>query len=154
MNLDRLNDRIRRFSFFLLGACGLLALCLGFATFTDMLALPHTGQEIVNLGRTETAWRPAGRTDSRMVAETIRGKAVFRTLRLMTRPVVDDSGRYRLTGTSERDGVLRAYVKDTKLKKIVTLYEGDVLGGRYEIVAIHKDSVELKRGGEVTALRK
>lgn len=153
MNLNQLDDRITRLNFLMLGACVLLALGLALATFTNTLALPHAGQEAVERSRTEAVRHPAGRIDSRTVTDATRGKAVFRTLRLQARPAVDDSGRYRFRGSTERDGVRRAYVKDTKLKKNIILYVGDLLGGRYEVVAIHKDSVELKRGNEVTALR-
>lgn len=154
MDFRRARKKVQALNRLALISCVAFALWLALASFTDWLSLGHTEASHLGQNRAATEWSSNLGVDSQTVRETTRGKAVFRTLRALPAPVVDDRGRYRLTGTSERDGVRRAYIKDEKLKKTFTLYEGDILGGRYEILAIHKDSVELRRGNEVTALRK
>lgn len=94
--------------------------------------------------------------DEATVSRAILGKAVFRTYRKVEQRVVDELGRFELMGTSHDSEPERrsAFIKDTKRKRSLTLRVGDTLGGKFEVIAISRDGVSLRRGNEMLLLSK
>lgn len=154
MNFDVMSQRIHQINKGLVVVCTTLALTFGLVVFTPILSLPHDGVVVAELTADETSRLSSSSISKAAVTNATRGKAIFRTLREIRPPAADTSNRYILTGTSIRDGKIRAYVKDTKLKQTFRVYVGDTLGRRYRVMAIHKSSIELQRGSELISLRK
>lgn len=100
------------------------------------------------------AQRAALNTQSISTAEISKrtvGKAPFRSLRVVAPKVVDELAAFTLTGISERDGQKRAYIRDTKQKRLLTKRVGDLLGS-YEVTDIGRQGVSLTRGGQTVVL--
>jgi hypothetical protein len=87
------------------------------------------------------------------VRDATTGKAVFRTYREKKARVIDELSNFILSGSSTRDGVMRAYVRDTKLNTVAIKKIGDTLGP-YEVVDITNEGLTLRRGGETVFLPK
>lgn len=81
------------------------------------------------------------------------GKAIFRSGRITQVKVVDELSFYALTGLSLRGESRRAYVRDTKQKKLLVKKVGDTIGS-YEVVEIDEQGVHLIRGGDRVLLAK
>jgi hypothetical protein len=87
------------------------------------------------------------------VKARIRGKAVFRTMRVRKAQVVDELSHFILKGVSIRGDVAKAYVYDTKLKQLRVKSVGDAIGS-YEISDIKEEGIEVRRGNEILVLPK
>lgn len=94
-----------------------------------------------------------GYVDVAKVKQAITGKAIFRTSRLLPEKVTDELGRYELRGISLRDGILKAYIRDVKRKRILIKEAGDSLGV-FEIISVQRSRVTLRRGNEQLVLEK
>lgn len=153
-DLEAVSTGLSRTKHLLIAVCAFLA--VAFAAVILMRS-PRSGEisrAVVPSPASTDRDAPSGTVNADEVARQTLGKAPFRTLRNLAPKVVDDSGRYELAGISVRNGEKRAYIKDTKLDETYTLYVGDRLGTQYELVAIERDSVQLRHGSETIALRK
>jgi hypothetical protein len=92
--------------------------------------------------------------DPSTIADRTKGKSLFRTMQPLDTKVVDELGRYELRGVSQRGGVFKAYVKDTKGQKTHILKVGDMLGNIFEVEEIESREITLKRGDEEVKLKK
>jgi hypothetical protein len=92
--------------------------------------------------------------DKNTVVKTTRGKAIFRTARMLPVKTVDVLGRFDFKGISNRNGILRAYIKDMKLKKTYPLKEGDQFGGVYTVLEIQRNAIIVERGNDRWVLEK
>ncbi len=106
----------------------------------------------VNAARAERIARVEPISKERVMTAT-SGRAVFRTYRAAEEKVVDELGRYRLSGISFRDGQRRAFIKDTKQNRSFSVGAGDVLGV-FQVIAVEKDAVRLQRGGDEVLLKR
>jgi len=123
------------------------------AVSTDWLDIPHRpaggGQE--SFARDIDAYIAV--IDEDTVKRATMGRAVFRTNRSVPEKVVDGLGRYELRGVSQQEGIRKAYVRDTRLKKTLIKKEGDMMGS-FEVITIESSSVSVRRGDEVLKLEK
>lgn len=88
------------------------------------------------------------------VREQTRGKAVFRTTQAVDRKIVDELAHYVLTGTSKGRGAWKAFVRDTRAKKMHVLKVGDSLGSVFKVIGVAKGEITLQRGDEEITLKK
>lgn len=154
MTLDTIEKRLRRASHILAACAILLILLLGISLTTDALTPSRVPAQASMASWTPERLRMDTHIDADSVTENTRGRAVFRSSRIRVPKIVDDSGRFILLGTSIRDNVWRAYVKDTKLKKTFILREGDNLGGIYEVVHVESGTAQIQRGSDILTLTK
>lgn len=145
---------IRRASKIGVGLGITLTAMLAVALTTNWVDIPHTALAVKDGEWTDTRNIAPNVIPETVVAQTIRGKAVFRSNRMPEMKVIDELGRYELKGISSRAGVLRAYVKDTKRKKMHTVHKGDLLGGIYSVEEIRRNQLILRRGSEYLTLQK
>lgn len=154
MNLDLLLLRLQKFRrgliLVLCGGC----LWLGLALSTNLVDLRHAAVWAQTNFPTLDSRTQEQEIGLDSVRQSIRGRAVFRSSRVRPPKIVDDSGRFIMTGTAIRDGVPSAYIKDTKTKKLHTLREGDYLGGVFKVIRIGEGTVELERGNDIITLEK
>jgi hypothetical protein len=87
------------------------------------------------------------------VTSKTTGRAPFRTTRVVKPKVVDEVAAYVLVGVSVRGETPKAYVRDTKLKKMLIKKRGESLGS-YEIEDITREGLTLIRGAERVLLPK
>ena len=87
------------------------------------------------------------------VRAAVTGKAVFRTSRAVREKVVDELGRYELKGASISGTERKAYIRDTKMKRMLVKRPGDTLGP-YEVVEVNEQGVTVRRGAETLVLSK
>ncbi len=154
IDFESLSRLLRRARSVFLAAAILLAAAAGASFVLDVPALAHSRADRSGDAVAHVELPAGSGIKAEDVTNATRGKAVFRTLRLTAPKPVDETGRFRLTGTSSRGGEASAYVRDTKINETFKLKVGSSLAGQFEVVAIHKDSIELKRGGEIVALSK
>ncbi len=132
-----------------------VALCAAFLLYLLVSGLVASGQHgtesAIQAGIDNTAIPGAYTLSS--VKSRIRGKAVFRTMRVRKAHVVDELSHFILKGVSVRGAVAKAYVYDTKLKQLRVKSVGDAIGS-YEISDIKEESIEVRRGNEILVLPK
>lgn len=92
--------------------------------------------------------------DLKTVTSTTRGKSVFRTARVMQVKTVDALGRFELMGTSIRGEERKAYIRDTKMKKLHTVKPGEEFGGVFKVLEIERNAITVQRGNEMMKLEK
>lgn len=154
IGIEKLQPALRRAKVVFATASIVLGLVLIASMATDWPALAHSAAAEAAGEHKFSDYALATSITSGQIAEKTRGKAVFRTLRIVAPKQADEAGRFHLTGTSSRNGDPSAYVRDTKLNQSLTLRIGSILGGQYEVVSIQKNVIELKRGSERIELRK
>lgn len=154
MNKDSILYRLQKIRRVLVIALCVGCVWLGIALSTNLVDLRHA---TVWAQTTFPAVDPRTQNhqiDIDSVRQSTRGRAVFRSSRVRPPKIIDDSGRFVMSGTAIRDGVASAYIKDTKTKKLHTLREGDNLGGVYVVKHIGDGMVELQRGNDIITLEK
>lgn len=115
---------------------------------TGAFTLPHHVQES-SFDQTWLIDRSESKPiDEATVSRTILGKAVFRTNRKLEEKVVDELARFQFRGATSGVGEPKAFVKDLGRKKMITIRVGELLGGRFEVTAIERDGIHLRRGDE------
>jgi hypothetical protein len=144
-DFPRLNRYLRRAIWWLAWANLSLLVAIAWVLSRSLLPTPSvgsaTGQSAFQADAT-----PASVSEAE-AADAMRGKAPFRTARMVKPKVVDESGAYALVGVSLRAGQGRAYIRDTKMKKLYIKQVGETLGS-YEIDAITQEGITLARGAE------
>lgn len=128
-------------------ALGAASVAVGGLTLS---AMDETTAAEADLRRSRAAFES---TTPEEVAQTIRGRAPFRTMRVRAAKVVDELSAFVVRGISTRGERQRAYVMDTKMKRLVIKSVGDQLGS-YEVVDINDEGVTLQRGNERVILSK
>ncbi len=152
-DLDRLHRAVDKAIRAMAGLAVMLTLVLLLVLASDALGWGQAALEdtLDTSGPANTQpWQPIS---ERQIANVTRGKAIFRTSRVRKRKSIDELAHYQLVGTSVRNEKTKAYVRDTRLKKMLIKRIGEELGS-YELIEISKGAVTLKRGSEEVVLRK
>ena len=130
-----------------------LTLLLGVTFFTGGIRLSYSEEPMEAAVSIRSQGDTQESVTSTEVADRTRGRAPFRTGRVVKAREVDELGAFRLVGASTRRSVKKAYVRDLKLEKMLIKEIGDQLGS-YEVVEIERDGIVLRKGSEDFVLRK
>lgn len=152
-SLERLNAMIGRTNRVLVAAGVVLTIVSGGVLVGSAAGFPGAA---IGTEEMRTVSAPSGTLEpisEAKVRKVSTGKAIFRTSRVEKTKVVDELSHYVLRGISSRNGIMKAYMGDTKLKKLHVKTVGESVGP-YEIVNITAEGVTLRRGAEEVFLPK
>jgi hypothetical protein len=153
VDIAKLRNSLRKSIGFLLG-CNVLITVAGIAYIAWDLSVPYyTAHATEILQNILPEPEDAKSFSSAEITQLTRGKAVFRTSRARKPRVVNELSYFQLKGISTRDGLVKAYMRNRKLKKMETKRIGDMVGP-FEIIGISKEGVTLRRGNEEVLLPK
>ena len=154
MNLNQAADIMKRAARpFLLVNVALSALLLA-AYGTGWQPL-HYVEETNSATRDLDSQNDSASIDATTVARAIRGKAIFRTFRVVEDKTVDELGsRYTFKGAFRNEGNDKVFIKDSKEKRTLNLEVGETFGGRYEVVEILDNGVRINHGGKSVVLKR
>ena len=154
MTISQTSERIKQVSRTLIGVNLVLSLVLALALTTKAFHLGHDveASAVTQYSpRSATALMPI---DEATVSRVILGRAPFRTMRRVEDKLVDELGRFELKGISSGKNGAKAFVKDTKRKRTITVRVGDTLGNRYEVIAIDSKGLTVRRGNDEITLKR